>query len=330
MTSVISTFSGIGGSSTGYKLAGCDVLAAVEFIPEAAKIYSANNPTTSVIQKDIRQITGKELLEAAGVKHIDILDGSPPCSAFSPLGKTNRKRTKFGMAADYRGVWQRVDNLWDEQIRLISEIKPTAIVIENVPAMGQKAHLPLLQNYLIQIKQLGYNIAARIMDASYYGCATARERLIVIGVKGNQKPSHPKPRKRLTLGMIKSKFPTNTKFDLYEANVWGQAPCTQNVFAHSSSAEHYAKKMKYGFSYSVCNELRPIPTLVAGGNIMMWEEKKRMFTIPEIMCIMGFTEPHEFKWLKDMSMGKKVEHLGRCVPPGMMKCIAEHVIRLIK
>ena len=86
---VVSTFAGGGGSSTGYRLAGGKVVAINEFVEEAVATYSRNFPDTKVILGDIKNIKGTDLLEAGKLipGQLDILDGSPPCSAFSTSGK---------------------------------------------------------------------------------------------------------------------------------------------------------------------------------------------------------------------------------------------------
>ena len=93
---VISTFAGGGGSSTGYRLAGGKVLCINEFVEEARNTYNENYPDTPILPDDIKEIGGKELMDAAGVSvgEIDILDGSPPCSAFSVAGSLARGGVK--------------------------------------------------------------------------------------------------------------------------------------------------------------------------------------------------------------------------------------------
>ena len=71
---VISTFSGCGGSSLGYKLAGYNVKCAVEFIPKASETYSANFPDTPVIEKDVRDITGEDLMKLTEIKKYEDLE----------------------------------------------------------------------------------------------------------------------------------------------------------------------------------------------------------------------------------------------------------------
>ena len=67
MVTVVSTFSGVGGSSMGYKLAGADVLASLEFIETARECYRLNFPNTPIIEKDIRDVSGKEILDLIGL-----------------------------------------------------------------------------------------------------------------------------------------------------------------------------------------------------------------------------------------------------------------------
>ena len=100
---VVSTFAGGGGSSTGYRLAGGNVLAINEFVPEAIRTYSENFPDTFVDGNDIRTITrrnGKEgvldWFHQFGISEgeLDILDGSPPCATFSKAtGKRGNEKS---------------------------------------------------------------------------------------------------------------------------------------------------------------------------------------------------------------------------------------------
>ena len=122
---VVSTFAGCGGSSLGYKRAGCQVVAAVEWDAHAATCYRLNHPGTLVMQRDIKTVTGVEIMEATGlaVGELDILDGSPPCQGFSTSGK--------------RVLDDPRNTLFREHLRLVDELRPRAVVIENVAGMAR-------------------------------------------------------------------------------------------------------------------------------------------------------------------------------------------------
>src|SRR5690606_40662961 len=86
----ISTFSGCGGSSLGYRMSGMRMLWASEFIPAAADTYRANASERTVLDtRDIRQVTAAHILDTTHLEvgELDLLDGSPPCAAFSTSGK---------------------------------------------------------------------------------------------------------------------------------------------------------------------------------------------------------------------------------------------------
>jgi DNA (cytosine-5)-methyltransferase 1 len=90
---VASTFSGGGGSCTGYRMAGYDVVYANEFIASARDTYKANNPNSFLDSRDIREVSAKSILDAVNLEvgELDLFDGSPPCSAFSTAGAREKR-----------------------------------------------------------------------------------------------------------------------------------------------------------------------------------------------------------------------------------------------
>ena len=148
---VISTFAGGGGSSTGYKLAGGNVLAVNEFVEEARTTYNQNYPETPILPDDIKKLSGHEFLDITGIKsgELDILDGSPPCSAFSMAGnvshgKGNTHANAFGKTKGYSDIKEvtNVEDLFFEFLRVADVIKPKVIIAENVAGltMGEAKH----------------------------------------------------------------------------------------------------------------------------------------------------------------------------------------------
>ena len=92
----ISFFSGGGGSSAGYKLAGGDCLFVNEFQRVAMDTYLANWPGTPNICDDIKNVTGQQIMQLTGLKvgELDLLDGSPPCPPFSMSGTKQKVGVK--------------------------------------------------------------------------------------------------------------------------------------------------------------------------------------------------------------------------------------------
>ena len=110
---LISLFSGAMGLDIGLERAGFEVRVAVENDPCALKTIRSNRPNLPIIPKDIREVSGPELLEAAGLSpgEAALVAGGPCCQAFSLVG--NR-----GSMGDPRG------DLFLHYIRLVEEIKP--------------------------------------------------------------------------------------------------------------------------------------------------------------------------------------------------------------
>lgn len=184
----VSTFSGTGGTSTGARMAGYRVLAAVEFVPAAVASYKANcAPYTKVFQRDVREITGQEILKAIGLKRgqLDVLDGSAPCEPFSTAGARDKR---WGQVVEYSGQQQRTDDLLHQFVRLVDEIRPRVFVAENVKGLVTGRAKGYYKRVMADLRALGYVVESRILDAQWLGVPQHRERVIIVGVRANMRP----------------------------------------------------------------------------------------------------------------------------------------------
>lgn len=197
---VASTFSGCGGSSLGYRMAGFEVIWASEFVEAARETYRANaSPTTVLDERDIRNVTAEEIMEQAkiGPGDLDIFDGSPPCSSFSTAGK---REAGWKEVKKYSDKVQRTDDLFYEYVRLIDGLQPKTFVAENVSGLVRGTAKGYFLDILRAMKACGYRVDARILDASWLGVPQMRQRLIFVGVREDLcrdygvAPTHPKPR----------------------------------------------------------------------------------------------------------------------------------------
>lgn len=191
----VSSFSGCGGSSTGYRMAGYRMLWASEFIPAAQETYRANcAPYTLLDTRDIREVTGADLLAdiGLGVGDIDLFDGSPPCASFSTNG--NREKD-WGKVKKYSDTTQRTDDLFFEFSRLIRETQPRTFVAENVAGLVKGAAKGYFKMILTDLKACGYQVTARVCGSAWLGVPQTRNRIIFIGVRNDlgMAPVFPKP-----------------------------------------------------------------------------------------------------------------------------------------
>ena len=138
----IDLFSGCGGVSCGLTLAGFKVKAAVEIEKGAVDVYSSYPPLekVNVLCKDICTLSGEEILDAAQIdqQSIYLLAGCPPCQNFSRQNPENKNKT----------VEERKKLLF-EFLRIIEEIKPPFILMENVPGIKDEYNKIILDDFFI-------------------------------------------------------------------------------------------------------------------------------------------------------------------------------------
>lgn len=304
---VISTFSGCGGSSLGYKLAGGKVLLAVEMDDNAVETYNLNFPGTPIFHGDIHNLSVEKVLELTGLKpgELDIFDGSPPCQGFSTAGK--------------RDFCDPRNQLYNEYIRLLRGLQPKVFVMENVSGMVKGKMKLIFADILKELKASGYQVKARLMNSMYYNVPQSRKRMIFIGVRNdlNIIPSHPKPQtKPITIGeALKDIEP---EFIKYSNNDF-----VKSVINRVRPGEQFSKYHPNGsyFNYIKLSRNKPSPTITRSGFGQFFHESGRYITINEIKKLASF--PKDFKLVGNPE--DKWARIGNSVPPNMMKAIAENI-----
>lgn len=162
----VDLFSGAGGMTLGAKLAGINVLYAVESNSHAAATYAANHPTVKLFQNDIRKL---RKIPVHVKNEQTVLFGGPPCQGFSTSNQRTRSRGN-------RGNW-----MFQEFIRLAKSWKPDWIVFENVKGIIETEQGAFLAMILEGFGKIGYTVTAGKLDAAHFGVPQHRERLFVIG-----------------------------------------------------------------------------------------------------------------------------------------------------
>lgn len=180
----IDLFSGCGGVSCGLTRAGFKVKAAVEIDVEAAHTYSAYPPLedVKVTIGDICNLSGKEILRTAGIKQDELylLAGCPPCQNFSMQNPKNKKKTKA----------ERKKLLF-EYLRIVKEIYPPFILMENVPGIATDFNAAILNEFIRKLENKRGKVAERyiirrdILNAADYGVPQFRKRFVLHGIRAD-------------------------------------------------------------------------------------------------------------------------------------------------
>lgn len=327
---VVSTFSGGGGSCLGYRMAGYHVIYANEFVEEAQRTYRANHKDTYLDCRDIRTVTAEDILNITGMKkgEIDLFDGSPPCCAFSTAGKREKS---WGQERSYSdGKLQRIEDLFEEYIRLLDGLQPKTFVAENVSGMVKGKALGYFKQYIREMKACGYQVKAQLLNAKWLGVPQARERIIFIGVRNDIGfgPTFPRPNKyyytirdainninndtkevewlkkevdRYACGKIVHKMPKNPKKTVSGEDIRGKGyfSLTRDPYDKPSATI----QQSHG-GMSVAGAVHPL--------------EDRKYTIAEIKRLTSL--PDDF--MLTGNYAQQYERCGRMVPPVMMKHIA--------
>jgi len=163
----ISLFSGIGGFDLAFERAGMECVAVCEIDKNAQSVLRRHFPKAELFD-DVRKV-GKE---THGRKTIDLVCGGFPCQDVSIAGR------RAGLAGERSG-------LWFEFARIIDEIEPRWVVIENVPGLlsSNKG-----QDFAVIVQWLaerGYGVAWRVLDAQFFGVPQRRRRVFIVASFGN-------------------------------------------------------------------------------------------------------------------------------------------------
>ena len=165
----VDLFAGGGGLTVGLRSAGFAVAAAVEIEEHAGATYKANHPQVRLLEKDIREVAGEDLLDAAG-GHVDLLAGCPPCQGFTSL------------TAKYDTVDPR-NQLISEMSRLAEEVRPRGLMMENVPGLTRKGR-GLYDEFKRALRNDGYQITEGVLEVADYGVPQFRRRLVLLAGLG--------------------------------------------------------------------------------------------------------------------------------------------------
>jgi len=187
---------GAGGQALGYEQAGIDHAGLVELDKSACATLRLNRPNWNVIEHDLNTFDGSEF------KGVDIISGGLPCPPFSVAGK--QLGTK-----DER-------NLFPPMIRLVDQIRPKAVMIENVRGILDAVFIDYRLYIRDQLKKLGFKTGWKLMNASQFGVPQLRPRVVFVGLREEYVEHFAWPESDAVPPLTVGK----TLYDLMAANGW--------------------------------------------------------------------------------------------------------------
>jgi len=157
---------GAGGQAIGLEDAGFEHLALVEYESEYCNVLRRNKPQWNVICADVHNFDGTPF------SGVDLLAGGVPCPPFSVASKQLGEN-------DER-------DLFPDAIRLVAEIKPRAVMLENVRGLLDPKFDEYRKSILNRIEALGYVVQIKLLQASDYGVPQIRPRVLIIGIRRDE------------------------------------------------------------------------------------------------------------------------------------------------
>jgi DNA (cytosine-5)-methyltransferase 1 len=187
---------GGGGQALGFEQAGIDHAGLVELDKHACATLRLNRPDWKVIERDLNAFSGSVY------KGVDIISGGLPCPPFSIAGK------QLGT--------QDERNLFPAMIRLVAEIRPRAVMIENVRGILDAVFEDYRQYVGAELLKLGYQPGWKLMNASDFGVPQLRPRVVFVAVRKEYSDYFAWPEQ----AEVKPKTVGQILYDLMAANGW--------------------------------------------------------------------------------------------------------------
>lgn len=346
----VDLFAGAGGMSVGAALAGISATHAVEIDPHAASTYSINHPNTTVLTQDIREVTADTFFDEGNRAPVDIVFGGPPCQGFS----TSNQKTR---TASNPANW-----LFQEYVRLVSELEPSWVIFENVKGLVETEGGFFLQQVKDSFSRLGYEVTSFVLNGADYGVPQRRERLFVIGSRRGHKLLRPRkrPGKKVTVQDAIADLPSLEVGASTDFLPYAKAPtsayaerargllqkCGNHLVTRNSSEvtkrypyvpqggnweqipdrlmRNYADKSRChtGIYYRLPENL---PSIVVGNfrkNMLIHPWEDRGLSVREAARLQSFPDSYYFKG----SIGFQQQQVGNAVPPLLAKSLFECIL----
>jgi len=324
---VFSCFACGGGSTMGYKLAGFDVLGCNEIDPKMIEAYKANhNPKYAYLEPiqtfKLRQDLPDELY------HLDILDGSPPCSSFSMAGNRGDDWGKEKVFREGQAE-QVLDTLFFDFIDLAKKLQPKVVIAENVKGLLVGEAKDYVRKIYTAFQDAGYQlrITPYLLDASKMGVPQKRERVFFVALRNDLAGQFMEQ-----IDMFQSAPKLDLNFDEPEIpyKEIRQTEGNESAIGLSKMISHYWKLTSPGNPMSenhpkgsYFNEVKTapdkvLPTIRANGLPYDYEIERTLFD-DETKMAGSYPLDYDFK------NNKVVYLVGMSVPPVMTAQIAKQV-----
>ena len=324
---VFSCFACGGGSTMGYKLAGFDVIGCNEIDPRMNKVYVENHHPKYNFVEGIQTFKLREDLPEE-LYNLDVLDGSPPCSAFSMSGQREKawgKKKKFKEGQ----VAQVLDTLFFDFIDLAEKLQPKVVIAENVRGLLQGNAKNYVREIYNAFDKAGYYPQHFLLNGADMGLPQTRRRAFFVCLRKDLSAPfmrmidmfHSLP--HITMSFNCRKIPVKEICDYKGREIpkgvfyyWNYKTPSDRCIGNI--AERISKKLTM-FNNLLVHDSQICPTLASKEDCLIHYEKPLYFSTPKVCKISSF--PLDYNFLEE----RPHYICGMSVPPIMMANVATNV-----
>jgi DNA (cytosine-5)-methyltransferase 1 len=335
----IDLFCGVGGLTHGLIKSGIPIIAGIDTDETCRYAFEKNNGSV-FINKDIREVSGRELNKLYGETDIKILVGCAPCQCFSKHTQKNKRRNK--------------DEKWKllySFLRLVKKIKPDIISMENVVEIERRK---VFKDFVKCIESLGYHLSWEKIYCPDYGVPQDRRRLVLLASRLGQIKIIPKTHDsshyktvRSTIGRIEpiKGGEISAKDELHKSSLL--SPINKKRIRQSKPGGTWldwdknlivpCHKKKSGKTYSaVYGRMRwdkPAPTITTqfysyGTGRFGHPEQNRALSLREGALLQTFPKYYDFiEPDKPMAFRRLGTHIGNAVPVRLGAIIGRSILK---
>jgi len=320
---VFSCFACGGGSTMGYKLAGCDVIGCCEIDPKMNGMYVNNHHPKHNFLMDIRDfnaIPNEELPEE--LFDLDVLDGSPHCTTFSMAGD---REDNWGKKKKFREGQkeQTLDDLSFIFIETVNKLKPRVVVIENVEGLILGEAFTYVQKIYKKLDSIGYKAHHWLLKGELMGVPQTRHRVFFVAIRND-------------IGIDPANL--NMSFN-YEPVTFGQIKTEPKRTMARGKIKSMAEKIKYGdtaladvakreyginsfFNYTILYDDKVCNTIPSKNNLIRYDTREYI-EARDVINAQTFPQDYVF----DSDAFANISYICEMsVPPVMMKRIVQRLI----
>jgi len=165
----VDLFCGIGGLTYGLRTSNIRVKAGYDVDASCKYAYEKNNEGSKFILTDIKKLSGDDVSKEYSDKCFRVLVGCAPCQPFSTMNNNRGQPSQDGR-------W----NLLDEFGRLVKEVSPDIVSMENVPRIK---NTDVFKDFVNTLYKNNYNVDYKVVYCPNYGIPQSRRRLVLLASK---------------------------------------------------------------------------------------------------------------------------------------------------